>query len=199
LILREDNAVIRLMGRGCELGLVDRPYYLDLQRRMNRIEQGIKRLKSSSVKPSPEINAKLAALQSPPLTQAATLHGLLKRHEIAYDDLAGFPGWETENDSFVKKQLEIEIKYEGYIKRQFESVKRLKEQEKKKIPRDFDYNVIPGLSNELKTKLNRIAPATIGQMERIAGMTEGAVSAVLIMIKKQEMARNAREEEDEKK
>ena len=125
-----------------------------------------------------------------------TLYGLLKRHELSYDNLAGFPGWEPENDSFVKKQIEIETKYEGYIKRQFESVQRLKEQEKKKIPYDFDYNSIPGLSNELKVKLTRIAPATIGQMERIPGMTEGAISAVLIMMKKQELVASAKKEKD---
>lgn len=197
LILREDNAVIRLMGKGCELGLVDRAYYLDLQDKINRIEQGIKHLKSSSVKPSPEINEKLASLQSPPLNNATNLYGLLKRYEIAYDDLADFPGWEPEKDPFVKKQMEIETKYEGYIKRQFEAVKKLKEQEKKKIPPNFDYNSIPGLSNELKIKLTRITPATIGQMERIPGMTEGAISAVLIMMKKQELAGRGNKEENE--
>ncbi|MFA5280508.1 MAG: tRNA uridine-5-carboxymethylaminomethyl(34) synthesis enzyme MnmG [Smithellaceae bacterium] len=192
LILREDNAVLRLMGRGCELGLVDRAHYLDLQNQKKRIEEGIRKLKSSSVKPSPDINEKLASLLSPPITQATTLYSLLKRHEIAYDDLNGFPGWEQQDDRFVKKQIEIEIKYEGYIRRQFEATKKLKEQEKIKIPADFDYTSVPGLSNELQAKLTRIAPATIGQMGRIPGMTEGAVSAVLIMIKKRELTHAAR-------
>jgi tRNA uridine 5-carboxymethylaminomethyl modification enzyme len=196
LILREDNAVIRLMGKGCELGLVARRHCAELQDKMRQIELGIKRLKASPIKPSPKINAKLAKFNSPPLTNHTTLYSLLKRHELSYDDLAGFPGWEPETDSFVKKQVEIEIKYEGYIKRQFESVQHLKEQEKKKIPPDFDYNSIPGLSNELKVKLTRIAPATIGQMERIPGMTEGAISAVLIMMKKQELAGNTKREKD---
>ncbi|HOE80016.1 MAG TPA: tRNA uridine-5-carboxymethylaminomethyl(34) synthesis enzyme MnmG [Smithellaceae bacterium] len=192
LILREDNAVLRLMGRGCELGLVDRAHYLDLQNQKKRIEEGIRKLKSSSVKPSPDINEKLASLLSPPITQATTLYSLLKRHEIAYDNLNGFPGWEPQDDRFVKKQIEIEIKYEGYIRRQFEATKKLKEQEKIKIPADFDYTSVPGLSNELQAKLTRIAPATIGQMGRIPGMTEGAVSAVLIMIKKRELTHAAR-------
>jgi len=194
LILREDNAVLRLMGRGCELGLVDRAHYLDLQNQKKRIEEGIRKLKSSSVKPSPDINEKLASLLSPPITQATTLYSLLKRHEIAYDDLNGFPGWEPQDDRFVKKQIEIEIKYEGYIRRQFEATKKLKEQEKIKIPADFDYTSVPGLSNELQAKLTRIAPATIGQMGRIPGMTEGAVSAVLIMIKKKEGIPGRRED-----
>ncbi|MDP2853357.1 MAG: tRNA uridine-5-carboxymethylaminomethyl(34) synthesis enzyme MnmG [Smithellaceae bacterium] len=187
LILREDNAVIRLMGKGCELGLIERDHYVDLQDKMNRIAQGIAHLKSVSVKPTPEVNETLTKLQSAPLTQATNLYGLLKRYEVAYDDLAGVPGWEAQSDPFIKKQIEIEIKYEGYIKRQFEATKKLKDQEKKKIPPDFDYSAVPGLSNELRTKLTRITPATIGQMERIPGMTEGAISAVLIMMKKQEM------------
>ena len=187
LILREDNAVIRLMGKGCELGLIDRAHYADLQDKMTRIEQGIRHLKSVSVKPSPDVNEALTKLQSAPITQATNLYGLLKRYEVAYDDLASVPGWEPQSDPFIKKQIEIEIKYEGYIKRQFEATKKLKDQEKKKIPPDFDYSSVPGLSNELRTKLTRITPATIGQMERIPGMTEGAISAVLIMMKKTEM------------
>lgn len=187
LILREDNAVIRLMGKGCELGLIERDHYVDLQDKMNRIAEGIAHLKSVSVKPSPDVNEALTKLQSAPITQATNLYGLLKRHEVAYDDLNGFPGWEAQSDLFIKKQIEIEIKYEGYIKRQFEATKKLKDQEKKKIPPDFDYSAVPGLSNELRTKLTRITPATIGQMERIPGMTDGAISAVLIMMKKQEM------------
>jgi tRNA uridine 5-carboxymethylaminomethyl modification enzyme len=187
LILREDNATTRLMGKGCELELIDRAHYLDLQDKIKKIEQGIEHLKSSSINPTPEINEALAKIPSPPLNNHSTLHGLLKRHEISYDNLAGFPGWEPQLDSFVKQQIEIETKYEGYIKRQFDAVKKLKDQEKKKIPPDFDYSSVPGLSNELKAKLTKIAPQTLGQMERIIGMTEGAISAVLIMMKKHEL------------
>ena len=184
LILREDNATIRLMGKGVELGLIGNDHYLSLQDKMRQIQQGIERLKATPVKPSPEVNEHLAKIPSPLLNNSTTLYGLLKRHEISYDALAGFPGWQEENSPFVKKQIEIEIKYEGYIKRQFDSVKKLKDQEKKKIPHNFDYSCVPGLSNELKAKLAKVAPQTLGQMERIPGMTEGAISAVLIMIKK---------------
>jgi tRNA uridine 5-carboxymethylaminomethyl modification enzyme len=187
LILREDNAVIRLMGKGCELGLIDRAHYRELQDKIKKIEQGIEHLKSSPVNPSTETNEKLAGLNTPALNNHTTLHGLLKRYELSYDNLAVFPGWEPQKDSFVKKQIEIETKYEGYIKRQFDAVKKLKDQEKKKIPSDFDYNSVPGLSNELKAKLIKVAPQTLGQMERIIGMTEGAISAVLIMMKKHEL------------
>jgi len=188
LLLREDNAIIRLMGKGHELGLISGEDYATLREKITQIEKGIAKLKTVNVKPSPETNEQLAKLNSPPLNNATTLYGLLKRYELSYDNLAVFPGWQPQDDPFVKKQIEIETKYEGYIKRQIESVRKLKEQEKKKIPSDFDYNSIPGLSNELKTKLTKIAPATIGQMERIPGITEGAISAVLIMMKKKEMA-----------
>jgi len=188
LILREDNAIIRLMGKGCELGLVDQAQYLALQDKIKKIEQGIEHLKASPIKPTAETNEQLAKLNTPPLNNHTTLYGLLKRYELSYDNLAGFPGWEPQTDTFVKQQIEIETKYEGYIKRQFDAVKKLKEQEKKKIPPDFDYSTVPGLSNELQVKLIRIAPATIGQMERIPGMTEGAISAVLIMMKKQKLS-----------
>jgi len=195
LILREDNAVIRLMGKGSELGLIDKAQYADLQDRMKKIETGILHLKSVPVKPTQEVNDLLAKINTPPLNNATTLYGLLKRHEVAYDDLAVFSGWEPQPDAFVKKQIEIEIKYEGYIKRQADSTKKLKEQEKKKIPPDFDYSQVPGLSNELRIKLARVAPATVGQMERIPGMTEGAIGAVLIMLKKREMvSANSKEE-----
>jgi tRNA uridine 5-carboxymethylaminomethyl modification enzyme len=196
LILREDNATIRLMGKGVELGLIGSKHYLSLQDKMRQIRQGIERLKAAPIKPSPEINEHLAKLQSPPLNNSTTLYGLLKRYEISYDDLAGFPGWQDQKDSFVKKQIEIETKYEGYIKRQFDSVKKLKDQEKKKIPQNFDYHSVPGLSNELKAKLTKIAPQTLGQMERIPGMTEGAISAVLIMMKKQEALLASNKDED---
>lgn len=197
LILREDNAVIRLMGKGCDLGLIDRAHYLELQDKVKKIEGGIEHLKSSPVKPTAETNEKLAVLNSPALNNHTTLHGLLKRHELSYDNLSVFEGWQPQPDAFVKQQIEIETKYEGYIKRQFDAVKKLKEQEKKKIPPDFDYNSVPGLSNELKTKLTKIAPQTLGQMERIIGMTEGAISAVLIMMKKQEITDNSKKEKDD--
>jgi len=187
LILREDNAVIRLMGKGHELGLIGKEEYLALQEKVRAIEKGIAHLKSVSITPTPETNEKLTRLNSAPLNHQTTLHGLLKRNELSYDDLAVFEGWEPQPDAFVKKQIEIETKYEGYILRQFESVRKLKEMEKKKIPPDFDYHSVPGLSNELKAKLSRIAPQTLGQMERIPGMTEGAISAVLIMLKKKEL------------
>ena len=186
LILREDNALIRLMGKGEQLGLIEKKHYFTLQEKMSQIAKGIEHLKNATVKPSELVNQSLAAVGSPPLSQATTLYGLLKRNEISYDDLRPFPGWEPQDDPFVKKQIEIEIKYEGYIRRQSEATRKLKEMERRKIPPDFDYSSVPGLSRELTAKLSQVAPATIGQMERIPGITQSAISSVVIMLKKQE-------------
>lgn len=186
LILREDNALIRLMGKGAQLGLIEKRYYQVLEDKMSQITKGIERLRVTTVKPTDEVNQSLALVGSPPLSQATTLYGLLKRNEISYDDLRQFPGWEPQDDPFVQKQIEIETKYEGYIRRQFEATRKLKEMERMKIPPDFDYSSVPGLSSELRAKLNRVTPATIGQMERIPGITQSAISSVVIMLKKHE-------------
>ena len=106
--------------------------------------------------------------------------------EIAYDNLKVLDGWEKIPDRDVKRQVEIAIKYEGYIKRQLESVERFKGMEKKKIPPGFDYGIVPGLSNELRKKLSSIQPASIGQAQRISGMTQAALTAVLVSLKKAE-------------
>jgi len=134
-----------------------------------------------------DINNLLAAMGSAPLKNPASLYQLLKRNEIGYDDLRPFPGWEPLYDPLVKKEIEIEAKYDGYIKRQQEAVQRLKDMEGRKIPADIDYALIPCLSNELKGKLRRVMPATIGQAERIPGMTQAAIAAIMIAMKKKEL------------
>ena len=188
LLLREDNATLRLMGKGWELGLVGGEHYEQMREQMRRIEAGIKRLEETKVYPVADINNIMASMGFAPLKNPASLYQLLKRNEIGYDDLHSFPGWEPIPDLVVKKEIEIEAKYDGYIKRQREAVQRLKDMEGKKIPADIDYTLIPGLSNELKGKLCRVMPATIGQAERIPGMTQAAVTAIMIAMKKRELA-----------
>jgi tRNA uridine 5-carboxymethylaminomethyl modification enzyme len=187
LLLREDNAAFRLMGKGWELGLVEGEHYERMQEQMLGIETGIRRLEEARVYPVADINNLLAAMGSAPLKNPASLYQLLKRNEIGYDDLRPFPGWEPLYDPLVKKEIEIEAKYDGYIKRQQEAVQRLKDMEGRKIPADIDYALIPCLSNELKGKLRRVMPATIGQAERIPGMTQAAIAAIMIAMKKKEL------------
>jgi len=187
LILREDNATLRLMGKGRELGLIGAEQYERLRETARRIEAGIKRLSGVRVFPDEETNKILAGLNSPPLRNPATLFQLLKREEIAYDHLVRFADGEAEANPAVKRQIEIEAKYEGYIRRQRESVEKMKAIEGMKLPAGFDYSSVPGLSNELKAKLARVGPATVGQAERIPGMTQAALTAILVAIKKREL------------
>ncbi|MBW2650331.1 MAG: tRNA uridine-5-carboxymethylaminomethyl(34) synthesis enzyme MnmG [Deltaproteobacteria bacterium] len=184
LILREDNATIRLMEKGCDLGLISHDYYNDLKERVREIDLRIKELSDRKIYPSAGINQTLSELNTAPIRNPVTLHHLLKRPELGYDDLKVLDGWEDISDRDVKRQVEIEIKYEGYIKRQLESVERFKGMENKKIPTGFDYSTVPGLSNELRKKLSSIMPVSIGQARRISGMTQAALTAVLVYLKK---------------
>jgi tRNA uridine 5-carboxymethylaminomethyl modification enzyme len=186
LILREDNATIRLMGKGRELGLITKEQHGLLREKVRRIDTGIRKLASVRIFPVEETNRTLSEMNTAPIKNPVTLFQLLKREEIGYDDLSHFDGWETIPDRAVKRQIEIEAKYEGYIRRQQDSVRKMKELEGMNIPAGFDYAAVPGLSNELKAKLARVEPVTIGQAERIPGMTQAALTAILIVIKKQE-------------
>lgn len=191
LLLREDNATIRLTAKGHELGLITDDDYRQIEDNIGRIQGGIKKLSSAKIFPVEETNTTLALLKTAPIKNPVSLFDLLKRENIAYDDLSHFPGWEDIPDNFIKKEIEIEAKYNGYIQRQQTAVAKMKEQKGIKIPEDIDYTSIPGLSNELKSKLARVMPLNIDQAERISGMTESAITAILIAIKKREIERAA--------
>jgi len=192
LILREDNAAVRLMGKGRELGLIAPEQQARLADQVRQVAEGVRRLTSVKVYPVAATNALLAELDTPPIKNPVTLFQLLKRDALVYDDLARFEGWEAVADRWVKREMEIEAKYEGYILRQQEAVKRMKELEGVKIPAGFDYAAVPGLSNELKGKLACVGPVTVGQAERIPGMTQAALTAILIVIKKQQLETSSR-------
>ena len=186
LILREDNATIRLMGKGCDLGLIARNRYHDLEEQVREIDLRIRNLSVRRIFPSAGVNETLCKMKTAPIKNPVSFSHLLKRPEIAYDDLNILDGWEEIPDGDVKRQVEIEIKYEGYIKRQLESVERFKGLEGRKIPPEFDYSSVSGLSNELKKKLSSVRPVSIGQAQRISGMTQAALTAVLVCLKKAE-------------
>ena len=184
LILREDNACIRLMKHGFALGLVDRHHYEIMEDRITQIQSGIRRLSGNKIHPTEENLQILATLGVSAIKNPITHFQLLRREGMKYDRLNAFPGWEYIEDPLVKRQIEIEAKYEGYIERQRDTVRRMKELESYKIPPEMDYESVSGLSNELKGKLSRIEPATIGQAERIPGMTQAAILALMVAIKK---------------
>jgi len=193
LILREDNAALRLTPRGFELGLISQDLYTQISERIRRIQEGIERLSSLKIYPGAAVNARLEEKGSQAIKNPVTLFQLLKRTDMSWDDLAIFHDLLDSSDDLpdcsdrrIRKQIEIEAKYEGYIQRQREAVARMKALESRKIPPELDYSAIPGLSNELKMKLARVEPATIGQARRITGMTQAALAAVMVMIKKRE-------------
>lgn len=191
LILREDNATIRLMEQGHDLGLITSDHYKDLREKVARIAATKNRLSAARIYPTPEVNAFLARLGGAPVKNPLSLYQLLKRPEITIHKLREFPGWEPIMDNFIEKQIEIEAKYEGYIERQKEEVEKMREWEEKIIPAGFDYNSVPGLSNELKAKLVRVEPHTIGQAQRIPGMTQAAITALLVAMKLRDNSRNS--------
>ena len=187
LILREDNAVFRLMDKGHEFGLIPGDAYREMKERTRQIRQGIDRLSSITLNPTAEVNRILSGMGSLPMRKPMTLFKLLKRPEMAYDRLKVFEGWKPITDGKVRRQVEIEAKYEDYIQRQRESIEKFMELEHKKIPPGMDYRAVPSLSNELKHKLSKIQPTSIGQARRISGMTQAALTAILIFLKKMEL------------
>jgi tRNA uridine 5-carboxymethylaminomethyl modification enzyme len=187
LILREDNAAIRLMGKGHDLGLVSDEQYQSVQDQVRRIESGLKHLSSIKIYPNVDVMKALEKMGTSPIKNPVTLYQLLKRHEVSYDALSAFDGWDPIPDRRIKKQIEIEAKYEGYIQRQLEAVQKMKTLNEKKIPQTIHYDSIPGLSTELRIKLKNVEPTTIGQAERITGMTQAAITAILVHMKKMEI------------
>ena len=187
LLLREDNATIRLMGRGHALGLVPDEHYRELQDRVRQIEGGIRHLSSKMIYPSSVTNRILTDRGSMPIRKPLPLFHLLKRPDMGYDDLAVFDPDLPAVGKPAKRQIEIEARYEDYIRRQAESIEKFRELERKILPGDIDYFGIPGLSNELKCKLDAVRPGSIGQAQRIPGMTQAALAAILVHLKRKEI------------
>ncbi len=184
LLLREDNADLRLRQIGYDLGLVDKETYELFIRKKNNIEALLDHLATTTVKPSATINQALAALGSSPLKQPVTLADLLRRPEISIDDLGPLTGWEVDAEQPVKREVQLQVKYQGYIERQNEQVARFKRLEAVALPEDLDYSSMSGLSNEVVEKLIAIRPRSLGQAARISGVTPAAISVLQINLKK---------------
>jgi len=184
LLLREDNADLRLMEKGYQIGLIKDDSYKKLKEKRKVILDELKRLKETVVYPKAEINEKLANLQSAPLRNVSTLGDLLKRPELSYQNLYLFDSPPSDLPDDIVKQIEIHVKYQGYIDRQQEQVERFKKLEGIVMPADLDYSEIPGLSREVREKLMKIRPYTLGQTSRISGVTPAAISILTIYLKK---------------
>ncbi|MGI1670693.1 MAG: tRNA uridine-5-carboxymethylaminomethyl(34) synthesis enzyme MnmG [Neptuniibacter sp.] len=188
LILREDNADLRLTEKGRELGLIGDERWQAFCEKREAIEQEQQRLKETWIQPNTEEADELAPKLKTPLSREYNLADLLKRPELVYSDVAHLKGEAVENDQ-VAEQVEIQNKYAGYIDRQKDEIEQMRRQENTHLPDGFDYEQVGGLSNELKAKLKEVQPQTISQASRIQGMTPAAISLLLVYLKKHQMTK----------
>ena len=182
LLLRQDNADLRLTAIGHEIGLISDERYQKLNDKKRQIDEEIKRLQTTTIGTTPQVQAFLEQHNSTLLKSGMTLEELLKRPEICYNDLKEIDTKRPELPEAVTQQVEISIKYEGYIKRQLQHVEQFKKLEKKKLSLDFDYSQVPNLRKEAIQKLNEYQPASIGQASRISGVSPADVSVLLIYL-----------------
>ncbi|RLB89938.1 MAG: tRNA uridine-5-carboxymethylaminomethyl(34) synthesis enzyme MnmG [Deltaproteobacteria bacterium] len=184
LLLREDNADLRLRELGHHLGLVSDELYEKMKQKKEAIDTLLSLLSNVQLKPRAAVNRKLEHLGLGYINQPVTLRDLLKRPRVEFRDIAELDNRISSFDRAVLEQVSIVVKYDGYIRRQMEQVERAKHLEGTLIPDGFYYESIPGLSNEVKEKLSKIRPLSIGQAARISGITPAAISILQVYLKK---------------
>jgi len=180
LLLRHDNADLRLTPLGYEIGLIGEPRYRKFVEKKEKVEAEITRLKETKFRPDEQVQAMLTSCGSAPLQNTVDGVTLLRRPEVTYkhlEALAPSPATLTEE---MKEQVEIQVKYMGYIEKQLLQVERLEKMEKKRLPENIDYDIIHGLATEAKQKLNKVRPLSIGQASRISGVTPADLSILLV-------------------
>jgi tRNA uridine 5-carboxymethylaminomethyl modification enzyme len=183
LLLREDNADMRLAGIGRQIGAVSERDYARTGDKLRRVEAELERLEAAMLTPTPEINGRLAALHTSPLRSPTSLAQILRRPEIRYEDIVQI-GPPSALPADAAAQVEVSIKYQGYIDRQEETVRRHQRMEEARIPSDLDFAALEGLSREVREKLVAIAPRTLGQAARIVGVTPAAVALLAVHLKR---------------
>lgn len=191
LLLREDNADMRLTEHGRQLGLVDDQRWSRFAAKREAVEQESARLKATWVQPGSEAATRLEASTGQPLAREYNLMDLLKRPELGYADVASLNGDAVDDDS-VAEQVQIQAKYQGYIDRQQAEIDKLKRHEGTALPADLDYATVEGLSNEIRQKLSEARPETLAHAGRISGVTPAAVSILLIHLKKRRLLDSSR-------
>lgn len=188
LLLREDNADLRLTEIGFRIGLASEEAYRRTQDKRRRIAELVETLENTRLSPAPEINARLEPLGSARLRSQCSLAQLLRRPEISFANLSLLAPELAQIPPHLGLQAEVEIKYLGYIDRQMEGVRRFRKMEAMRLPEDLDYAAIQGLSREVRERLTRIRPRTLGQASRISGITPAAISLLSVYLKKQKIA-----------
>ena len=182
LLLRQDNADLRLTKKGYEVGLISEERYQALLRKEKEIEEEIKRVEHTNIGANEKVQAFLEKHGSTPLKSGTTLGELIRRPELSYEELAKIDENRPELRADVQEQVNIEIKYEGYIQRQKRQVEQFKKLETKKIPKDIDYDDVYSLRLEAKQKLKEYEPTSIGQASRISGVSPADISVLLVYL-----------------
>jgi len=185
LLLREDNADLRLAGHGHRLGLVSAERSEEVEARRRRGEAEVGRLAASRVPPSAEVNRVLRERGASPIEEATPLLQLLRRPELGYADVAGMLPAAPALDPLVARQVEVAVKYEGYVNRMLEDARRFKHAEERLIPAALDYSRVPGLSTEARERLSAIRPRSLGHAARVPGVTPAAVSILMVWCRRQ--------------
>ena len=186
LVLRQDNADERLTPLGRELGLISDRRWEKFQRKQEQKQAELKRVQKATLPPSQELNHILVSRGTSPLTTGAKLADLLKRPQITYEDLTPVDKDRPQYSTAVFEAVEIELKYEGYIKRQRADIEEARRLERKRLPQDVDYSAIQGLRLEAGEKLNKVKPENIGQAGRISGVSPADISVLLIWLASKE-------------
>lgn len=183
LILRHDNADMRLTETGREIGLVDDERWARFEIKKNQFDNEMKRLESIKLKPVKETNAKVEALGFKPLTDAVTAKEFMRRPEVSYQDVVQFIGPAAEElDEKIIELIETEIKYEGYISKALDQVEKMKRMEEKRIPANIDWDDIDSIATEARQKFKKINPETIGQASRISGVNPADISILMVYL-----------------
>ena len=182
LLLRQDNADLRLTPTGYSVGLVGKERYNEVEARREAIKREIHRLEHTHVSPTAELNRMLEAKGSTPVTTGISIADLIRRPEVTYADTAEFDEKRELLGRRVSTEVQIEIKYAGYIKRQIEDVKHMSKLEKMKMPEDIDYSSLLGLRLEARAKLDAVRPRTLGQASRISGVSPADISVLIIYL-----------------
>ena len=182
LLLRQDNADLRLRKKGYQVGLIDEETYQALLRKEEMIQKEIDRTEHATIGGTPEVQKLLEEKGSTLLKSGTTIAELIRRPELGYDDLAPIDHERPELPWDVKQQVEINLKYEGYIKRQLKQVEQFKKLEMKKIPEDLDYEKVGSLRIEARQKLEEYRPISIGQASRISGVSPADISVLLVYL-----------------
>jgi tRNA uridine 5-carboxymethylaminomethyl modification enzyme len=185
LHLREDNADLRLREKGYEVGLVEEEDYRIFLKKKESVEKTLSKISEVRINPTKDHNEILHQWGSSPLKKEVSLQEILKRPEVHFKHLSTFDRSLESLPESVKDQVEIQVKYDGYIKRQLEHIERSKRLEEVSFPEGFDFGSVIGLSTEVMEKLSKIKPYSLGQASRISGVTPAAISILMINLKKQ--------------